>query len=56
MEDVLEVYAWPYDSARPVVCMDEKLYPLLAHAREPIPAGPGRDRKEDCEYIRHGTC
>ena len=56
MEDVLAVYARPYDSARPVVCMDEKPYQLLAHARAAIPAVPGRDRKEDSEYVRHGTC
>ena len=56
MEDVLDVYATPYDPARPVVCMDEKPYQLLAHARDPIPAAPGRDRREDSEYVRHGTC
>jgi len=56
MEDVLDVYARPRDQARPVVCMDEKPYQLLAHARDPIPAAPGRDRREDSEYVRHGTC
>jgi len=56
MEDVLAVYARPYDAKVPVVCMDEKPYQLLAHAREPIPAVPGRDRKEDSEYVRCGTC
>jgi hypothetical protein len=56
MEDVLDVYATPLDPARPVVCMDEKPYQLLAHARDPIPAAPGRDRREDSEYVRHGTC
>jgi DDE superfamily endonuclease len=56
MEDVLAVYARPDDPARPVVCMDEKPYQLLGHAREPIPATPGRDCKEDSEYVRHGTC
>src|SRR3954452_3599493 len=56
MEDVLDVYARPFDPARPVVCMDEKPYQLLAHARDPIPAAPGRDRREDSAYVRHGTC
>jgi hypothetical protein len=56
MEDVLAVYARPYDASRPVVCMDEKPYQLLDHARDPIPAAPGRDRREDSEYVRHGTC
>jgi hypothetical protein len=56
MEDVLDVYARPYDPEVPVVCMDEKPYQLLAHARDPVPATPGRDRREDSEYVRHGTC
>ena len=56
MEDVLEVYHRPYDPAVPVVCMDEKPYQLLGHARPPIPALPGHDLKEDSEYVRHGTC
>lgn len=56
MEDVLEVYHRPYDAAVPVVCMDEKPYQLLGHARDPIPARPGHDLKEDSEYVRHGTC
>jgi DDE superfamily endonuclease len=56
MEDILSVYARIYDPMRPVVCMDEKPYQLLAHARDPIPAAPGHDLKEDSEYVRHGTC
>jgi DDE superfamily endonuclease len=56
MEDVLAVYARPYDPRRPVVCMDEKPYQLLGQVRDPIPAAPGRDLKEDSEYVRHGTC
>ena len=56
MEDVLAVYARPHDPHRPVVCMDEKPYQLLGHARDPVPATPGHDRKEDSEYVRNGTC
>lgn len=56
MEDVLAVYARPYDPARPVVCMDEKPYQLLGHVRDPIPAEPGHDLKQDNEYVRRGTC
>jgi len=57
MEDVLEVYHRPYDELRPVICMDEKPYQLLADAREPIGMGPGRPvRRQDGEYVRHGTC
>jgi hypothetical protein len=56
MEDVLAVYARPYDAARPVVCMDEKPYQLLGQVRDPIPATPGHDHREDNEYVRNGTC
>jgi len=56
MEDVLSVYARSYDPRRPVVCMDEKPYQLLDHARAPLPARPGDDACEDSEYIRCGTC
>ena len=56
MEDVLEVYHRSYDPNIPVVCMDEKPYQLLGHARDPIPARPGHDLKQDSEYVRHGTC
>jgi hypothetical protein len=56
MEDVLEVYQRPYDSKYPVVCMDEKPYQLLGEARAPLPMKPGRAKREDSEYVRHGTC
>ena len=56
MEDILSVYARIYDSMRPVVCMDEKPYQLLDHARDPIGARPGQDAREDSEYVRCGTC
>ena len=56
MEDVLAVYRRPLGPARPVVCMDERQYQLLGHVREPLPARPGRDRREDNEYVRSGTC
>src|SRR6266568_2137016 len=56
MEDVLEVCHRPHDPAAPVVCTDEKPYQLPGHVRDPIPAGPGHDLKQDPEYVRHGTC
>ena len=56
MEDASSVYARILDPKRPVVCMDEKPYQLLAHARDAIPAKPGQDLREDSEYVRHGTC
>lgn len=57
MEDVLEVYRRPYDADYPVICMDEKPYQLLADVRESIAMGTDNAvRKEDSEYVRHGTC
>ena len=55
MEDVLDLYAEPYDPQRPVICFDESSTQLLADTREPIPAKPGRPKREDYEYRREGT-
>ena len=53
MEDVLDVYELPYNSKRPVVCMDEKPYQLLGDARKSLPMRPGDNAKIDSEYIRN---
>ena len=55
MEDVLDLYAEPYDPERPVVCFDETSTQLLADISEPLPAKPGTLRREDYEYLRAGT-
>ena len=55
MEDVLDLYAEPHDPERPLVCFDETSTQLLADIREPLPAKPGRPRREDYEYRREGT-
>ena len=55
MEDVLDLYAEPYDPQRPVVCFDETSTQLLGDVRPPIPTAPGRPRREDYEYRREGT-
>ena len=36
MEEVLDVYARPYDSRFPVLCMDEQPIQLLKETRKPI--------------------
>jgi hypothetical protein len=56
MEDVLDLYAEPYDPERPVVGFDERPLQLVAETRTPLPAQPGRARRIDYEYRRHGTC
>lgn len=55
MEDVLDVYARPYDPKRPVVCFDELLVQLIAETRRPLPPKPGRPERFDYEYRRNGT-
>jgi len=55
MEDVLELYAEPYDPERPVVCFDEKSLQLLAQTRPPLSVGPREPARHDYEYKRQGT-
>jgi hypothetical protein len=56
MEDVLDICQRPYDADCPVVCMDEKPYQLLGESRTPIPMKPGKEKREDSEYVRGGHC
>ncbi len=55
MEDVLDVYALPYDPHRPQVCFDEHPLQLIAETRLPLPAKPGCPERYDYEYQRNGT-
>jgi hypothetical protein len=55
MEDVLEVYARPYDPKRPQVCFDEGGKQLIGEVRPPLPVRQGSPRREDYEYERNGT-
>ena len=55
MENVLAVYAKPYDPKRPVVCADEGGTQLIGDAREPLPVRPTSPAEEDYEYERRGT-
>jgi hypothetical protein len=56
MEDVLHLYAAPYDPARPVVCFDELPYQLRDDSRPPLPRAPGMPVRDDYEYVRRGGC
>lgn len=55
MEDVLAVYALPYDPLYPVVCMDESSKQLIGEVHDPLPAAPGRPARVDHEYVRNGV-
>jgi len=56
MEDVLEVYARPYDAQRPLVCLDEAAKQILAEVRPPLAGQCGQPQRVDNEYRREGTC
>lgn len=56
MEDVLDVYARPYDPRFPLICMDEASKQLVGEQREPLPMQPGDPQRIDSEYVRLGTC
>lgn len=56
MEDVLDLYAEPYDPRRPVVCFDESPYQLISEVRPPLSAARGQSVRYDTEYKREGTC
>ena len=56
MEDVLDVYARPYDPCFPVICMDEASKQLVGEVRDPLPMRPGDPLRIDSEYVRLGTC
>lgn len=55
MEDVLEVYERPHDPSRPLICIDEKVIPLIGDTKDRKPAEPGSMAKTDYEYIHNGS-
>ncbi|UJB73147.1 IS630 family transposase (plasmid) [Acaryochloris sp. 'Moss Beach'] len=55
MEEVLEVYAQPYDPSCPVICMDEQPVQLHKEIKCPIPATAQHPKRVDYEYERAGT-
>jgi DDE superfamily endonuclease len=56
MEDVLQVYALPYDPDHPVVCFDEASKQLIGEVAPPQRARPGQPARIDYEYERKGVC
>jgi hypothetical protein len=55
MEDVLDLYAEPYDPQRPKVNFDETSKQLIKETHAPLPAEPGHPARYDYEYERNGT-
>lgn len=55
MEDVLDLYAEPYDPTHPQINFDEASKQLISEKRQPRPAKPGQVERFDYEYQRNGT-
>lgn len=57
LETVIDTYAEPPDPAVPMVCFDEAGKELQGHGvgRGPLPVQSGTPRREDPEYVRHGS-
>src|SRR5258708_19258496 len=54
MEDVLDVYARPYDPKGAVVCIDEGGKELRDTPRGTLPMQPSQPARQDYEYERNG--
>lgn len=55
LEDVLAVYAEPYDPTRPKVTVDETSKQRLKETGHPLPAQPGQPQRFADESERNGT-
>ena len=56
MYDLLDLYARPFRSREPVICLDEKSKQLVRDSRQCLPIRPGTSVRLDYEYVRSGTC
>ncbi len=55
MEELLELYARPYEKRHPLVCFDEKPVEWHAEVRAALPLRPARPKRRDYESERCGT-
>lgn len=56
MEEILALYAKPYDRLEPVVCFDERPCFLIGDTVCPLPMRQGMPRRENYAYEKHGSC
>jgi hypothetical protein len=56
MEQILLLYALPYDPLYPVVCFDERPCFLIGDQIEPLAMQTGQVRKEHYAYEKNGSC
>jgi hypothetical protein len=55
MEKILDVYQAAYDRQHPLICMDEASRQILSDLTPPLPMAPGRWKRQDDKYQRHGV-
>ena len=56
MENLLHLYAQPYDPAYPLVSFDERPCFLIGELVEGLACQPGKVAKEHYAYSKHGSC
>lgn len=56
MEQILWLYALPYDPNYPVVCFDERPCFLIGETVEPLSMQSGQVRREHYAYEKNGSC
>lgn len=56
MEDILRLYALPYDPEYPTICFDERPCFLIGEKLEPLAVQSGQVRKEHYAYEKNGSC
>lgn len=56
MEQILQLYARPYDPLQPVICFDERPCFLIGDKIEPTALQCGQVRKEHYAYEKLGSC
>ncbi len=56
MEEILALYALPYDPHYPVLCLDERPCFLIGEKVAPLAMQTRQVRKEHYAYEKHGSC
>lgn len=56
MEEILQLYALPYDPQYPVICFDERPCFLIGEEIEPLAMQSSQVRKEHYAYEKNGSC
>ena len=52
----MQQHELPYDQSCPVVNIDERPCQLIGDVVQPLPLEPGKVKRQDYEYERHGVC